>query len=92
MLSGRALVLLAASGCSHVPQMVDVMRQPPVCDLPAPTLSTPVARFPTSIQSDPDYATLIGFVADSMGRVLGQGQLLLSVYGSTAVRATERAT
>jgi hypothetical protein len=73
----RAVLVLVGIGCSRTPQPIDIMRQPPICDLPAPVLSTPVARFPTDVRSDPDYATLIGFVADSLGRVLGQGQVLL---------------
>jgi hypothetical protein len=73
----RAVLVLVGLSCSRPPQLIDIMRQPPICDLPAPVLSTPVAQFPSDVRSDPEYATLIGFVADSVGRVLGQGQVLL---------------
>jgi hypothetical protein len=73
----RGLLVLATLGCSRPPQPIDIMRQPPVCDVPTPILASPVARFPANVRSDSRYATLIGFVADSLGRVVGQGQLLL---------------
>jgi hypothetical protein len=69
LLAGTVAILWF-TGCRATPQPLDVMTMPPVCSLPTPVLTTPLARLPDTLTPDPALGALVGYVADSAGHAL----------------------
>jgi hypothetical protein len=86
----RILVVLMLAGCAaHRQVETNVMYMPPVCNIPTPVLTTPLAREPDSVAVDPNDGTLAGYVADRAGRALPGAQVLLD--GTTDLAPAGRA-